>query len=263
MAGFQKYVIMHALKKPAPNRISLGDASLDAKAVLVGFNSPTSIEYRILGTTTHAFIASYLSEERERTDCAIPFNSSKGMYLTIRYWYRGVELKYNSSIHYIWSMVTYEAWRIDIKNRFRQIYYNRSLKIRSDRTEILQVIVDEHLRRRSQDGAAALAEVRIDRLEVAQLLYGDGIWGHPRHPEILARLDLIIDSLVDSGDLSADQSRLIVKGKAIASIASRVEEDRRHKDQVEYNNSIKWLTLLLLIAAVAQVLVAYFNNSSN
>jgi hypothetical protein len=263
MSRIQRYAIQHALKKPAPKWISSGDANLDAKAVLVGFSGPGSIDYRVVGMTKNAFVASYLEAGGERRDCEIPFTFCKGMHLTIRYWYRGVELKYHNSFHYLWSMVSYEAWRKELQNRFRQFYYNRSLKVRSDRTEILQIIVDEHLRRRSREGAAVLGEIRIDRLEVAQLLYGDGIWGHPQHGEITARLDLIIDSLVEAGDLGADQSRLIVKGRAIASIASRVEEDRRHRDQVGYNTSIKWLTVGLLIAAFAQVLVAYFNSSSN
>lgn len=262
MSDFKKYVIKHALRKPAPETISPGDPNLDAKAVFIGFTGPNSIDYRILEIEDNAYIAEYLDKAGERRDCAIPLNLSKGMSLTIRYWYRSVEMTYNSALHYSWSMLTREAFRIEFINKLRQFYYNKSLKIRNDRTEVLQAVVDEHLRRRSREGAAVFGEVRIDRLDVVQLLYGYALWGHPHHADIIARLDLIIDSLIDSGDLKADHSKVIVTGKAITSISTRVEEDRRHKDQVAYNKAIQWLTFGLLIAAIAQVLVAYFNNSA-
>lgn len=259
--GFlQRYVIEHALKKPAPLWISMGASNLDAKAVLVGFKGPLAIEYRIEAVSLHGYTASYLERGHERCECVIPFRLSNGMNLTIRYWYRGVELKFHNVYTYVWGMVTCEAWRREIRNKFQQVYYNRSLKIRDDRAEILQIIVDEHLRRRSRENAPLFEEIRIDRMEVAQLVYGERIWSHPRHSEILVRLDLIIDSLVDDGDLSAEHSRLLVKGRSIASISSRIEDDRRHKDQVAYNKSIKWLTFGLFIAAVAQVFVAFFNK---
>ncbi len=260
MDWLQRCVIRHALKKPTPERISLSDDKIDAKSVLVGFSGPGSIEYRIVGIERNEFRAYHFGKNSDPLECSIPFNKINGMHLTIRYWYRGEEMKYQSFYRYLWGMVSFEAWRSYVINRFRQIHYNRSLKIRGDRTEVLQVIVDEHLRRRSREGAPVLGEIRIDRWEVLQLVYGEGIWGHPRRAEILARLDLILDSLVDSGDLTCDQSRLIVKGKSVASLSSRVEEDRKHRDQIGYNKAIKWLTGGLLITAIAQVLVAYIKS---
>jgi hypothetical protein len=260
MSWFQRYVIRHALKKPTPERISSSDDRIDAKSVLVGFSGPGSIEYRVVGIGKNEFRAYHFEKNGDPLECAIPFSRVNGMHLTIRYFYRGDEIKYQSASRYIWGMMSFEAWRNRVVNKFRQIHYNRSLKIRGDRTEVLQVIVDDHLRRRSREGAPVLGEIRIDRWEVLQLVYGTGIWGHPRRAEISARLDLIVDSLVDSGDLTADQSRLIVKGKSVASLSSRVEEDRKHRDQIGYNKAIKWLTGGLLITAIAQVLVAYIKS---
>gem|GEM_PF-4875947 len=256
MSWFQRCVIRHALKKPRPELISSSDDKIDAKSVLVGFSGPGSIEYRIVGIEGNGFQARRVGKNIDPLECVIPFNRTNAMHLTIRYWYRGEEMQYQSFYRYFWGMVSFEAWRSYVINKFRQIHYNRSLKIRSDRTEVLQAIVDEHLRRRSRESAPVLGDIRIDRWEVLQLVYGEGIWGHPQRAEISARLDLILDSLVDSGDLTCDQSRFIVKGKSVASLSSRVEEDRKHRDQVGHNNAIKWLTLGLLFTGLAQVWVA-------
>jgi hypothetical protein len=256
---FQRQAIRHALKKPAAERFSPGDKNLDAKVVLVGFATANTPEYRLIKIEDNCYSAFAIGSPPENGNCSIPFSASKDMSLTIRHWYRNVEITYKGWFDYFLGTATLIGWRTELFNFISQKNYNRSLKIRDDETEILQAIVDEHLRRRSRDGAPILEQVRIDRFEVVQLVYGEKIWGYPNYEEIAARLDLIIDSLLESKDLEADGHRLIVKGKAVASISSRIQEDRKHRDQRAYNNAIKWLTFGLLLTSLAQVIVAWLN----
>jgi hypothetical protein len=144
--------------------------------------------------------------------------------------------------------------------RLKQSRYNKSLRVRDDRTEILQVVVDEHLRRRSINGAPILGNVEIDKFDVFQLLYGERVWGHPRNDELFARLDLMVDSLIVSGDLREENSRIIVSGRSLETLTSNVAEDRKHRDQVGYNKAIKWLTFGLLVTAIAQVVLAFLKS---
>lgn len=257
MGMLQKFAIWHALKKPAGATIVLGDGENDVEAVFVGFGNGPMREYRLLQAEDKGYVASHLFSNSERFDCCLTYSFCKGLKLNIRHWSGSVEIDYMSASKYLWGTFSLLGKRAALIERFKQSRYDRSLRVRDDRTEILQLVVDEHLRRRSKEGAPVLGTVKIDKMEVFQLLYGERVWGHPRSEELFARLDLIVDSLIVSGDLREEDHRLIVSGKSVETISSNVAEDRKHRDQVGYNNAIKWLTVGLLVTAIAQVWVAY------
>jgi hypothetical protein len=255
-----KMAVRHALLKPAPRLISSADGNLDVKVVVASFAKEWRADFRITGLHQRGFLAVTVGKDNERYDCVIPFSRCRGISLRFRFWYRNTEAFYDGVLAYIWGMVSFEAARAELRRSRHQKNYNRSLKIREDRTDVLQEIVDEHLRRVSRDGAPILQDTRIDRLEVAALLYGEELWGHPKHNEIISRLDLVIDSLVESGELKSEQNRVIVQGKAVTTIASRIEEDRKHKDQVQYNASIKFLTFGLLFVSAVQAAITWYKS---
>lgn len=260
MLWLKKIAVRHALLKPAPQWVSSSDPKLDAKAVLASFQKDFRPEYRVIGLEPQGFSAVTVGQSDERYRCSIPYSRSTDIKLKFRHWFRHTEAVYDTPLSYFWGVFSFEALRAEIRSTLRQASYNRSLKLREDRTDVLQAIVDEHLRRRSRSNAPVFEEVRIDRLEVANLLYGAELWGHPKHTEILARLDLVIDSLIDSNDLSSHQSRVTVNGKAVATIAARIEEDRRHRDQVNYNSAITRLTFGLLSVSAIQLVVTWIKG---
>ncbi|WP_147335608.1 hypothetical protein [Pseudotabrizicola alkalilacus] len=257
---FNRCAVKHALKKPANDWISSTDKDLDVKAVLVSFSNDKQNEYRITEVNEKFYSALRIYEPSARYQCSIPFKLTNGTHLMIRHWYHDTEIRYGSALEYFWGTFSFFHLRHDLIMRFQKQKFIRSLKLRENRHDVLQALVDEHIRRGSKEVAPAFDQVRIDRLDVVSLLYTDNVWEHPKISEIITKLDLVIDSLIASGDLDQHQDQLTVKGKSIASIASHIEDDRRHNDQLSYNKWIRNLTLVIACATMAQALVAFSSS---
>lgn len=261
---FQKAVIRHALTKIPPNEFSLSDGKADYKAVSVYFSPNLKPQYRILEIGDNYMTARCVDDQNWRHDCCIHFSATKGLKIKVRHWYHSIDTTYNGVLDYIWGTITFHSRRTELWSVLRQRIYNRSLKIRDDSTEVLQLIVDEHLRRKSREGAPIMEDIRFRRFEMAELVYGIDIWGHPKRNGISARLDLIIDSLIASKDLRTENHFVSVSGQAVATISMRAADDRKHRDQVRYNRAIIGLTFALVVVGtmqlVATFLSAYFNH---
>ena len=84
------------------------------------------------------------------------------------------------------------------------------------------------------------------------------VWVHPKQSLFLAEFKFVLDSLIESGDLSkhADVNYKL-EAKALHTISQYAEDEARHRDFERHNKSIFWLTLLLALAAASQAIIAF------
>ncbi len=75
---------------------------------------------------------------------------------------------------------------------------------------------------------------------------------HPSAYEQQNRLELYLDSLVESGDLRKVNREYVVTGKAISTIEKYEEEERRHTEAVKLQKRMVLLTILIAFVAIVQ-----------
>ncbi|EKF9846949.1 hypothetical protein O1D35_003649 [Vibrio cholerae] len=93
----------------------------------------------------------------------------------------------------------------------------------------------------------------IDLFELMTKLYSIRWVTHPSGDELERKLQLYLDSLVKSGDLTeCDNLSYKVNGNALITIERYEEEERRHIEAVKLQKKMVFLTVVLAIIAVVQ-----------
>ena len=69
------------------------------------------------------------------------------------------------------------------------------------------------------------------------------------------KLELYLDSLAETGELSKVSNEYVVTGKAIVTIENYEGAERRHRDNIKAQRRKFYLTFILVIFALVQVVV--------
>ena len=70
---------------------------------------------------------------------------------------------------------------------------------------------------------------------------------HPSFDILHKKLDLYLESLVESGELKKVNDEFVVTGNAISTIEKYEEEERRHTEAVKLQRKMFWLTIIAVI----------------
>ena len=92
----------------------------------------------------------------------------------------------------------------------------------------------------------------IDTLDLMSKLYSNRWILHPKGREVEKKLELYLDSLVETGELNKINTEYVVNGKAIVTIENYEEAERRHLDNIRSQRRMIYLTILLAIFALVQ-----------
>ena len=97
-------------------------------------------------------------------------------------------------------------------------------------------------------------EYGIDSLELMRKIHGHRISKHQDFDTAHAWLELILKSLIETGDIEKTESGYVVTGKSLTTIAQYEEENRRNKTQTRLNVILVFLTAIIAFATVFQTL---------
>ena len=88
--------------------------------------------------------------------------------------------------------------------------------------------------------------------EIISKMYGSRIFKHQHQNQFSAHLELLLESLVESGDVIKTNPNELYKatGKALSTIAHYEEENRRHRQQMRMNFLMVILTTVIAISSV-------------
>ncbi len=136
-----------------------------------------------------------------------------------------------------------------MSNFVKQRVFNITTKFQHDRIEVLNRLVQ-----------LDLAHGEYGRREFSEIwdfgeFYGERAYGHPDYEVESRRFQLIVSSLVETGELEQADDRFKVTGKALTTIAKHETEERRHRDHKIHNLFIFLLTLVLAVTSVVSVTV--------
>lgn len=124
-----------------------------------------------------------------------------------------------------------------------QYFFNKTKLVTKKRMELLQFMMSDQLDRGHQG---------IVVIDLMTKLYSIKWVVHPSADEQQSKLELYLDSLVNSGELRKVNTEYVVTGKAISTIEKYEEEERRHTEAVKLQKKMVSLTILIAFVAIVQ-----------
>ncbi|MCG7981064.1 MAG: hypothetical protein G8D81_13260 [gamma proteobacterium symbiont of Clathrolucina costata] len=124
-----------------------------------------------------------------------------------------------------------------------QYFFIKKKLVTKQRMELLQYLVAHHY----ESGGGGLGVI-----ELMSQLYSIRWISHPDSESQQRKVELYLASLVDSGELEKNGTSYRVKGKAISTIESFEEEERRHTDNVRLQRKAIWVSVILAVFALIQ-----------
>ncbi len=166
----------------------------------------------------------------------------------ITHYYGLSEITFDSIYDFSWNHISkYVYIKIHLCNYIEskyQSFFNKRKLITKKRMELLRFMMDDQLSREHDS---------IDLFELMTKLYSIRWVTHPSGDELERKLQLYLDSLVKSGDLTeCDNLSYKVNGNALITIERYEEEERRHIEAVKLQKKMVFLTVVLAIIAVVQ-----------
>jgi len=102
-------------------------------------------------------------------------------------------------------------------------------------------------------------DVRVPHsLDVAGSLLGNDWTDKLDAFDRLDQIEVMLDALVDLGELRKNGIGYEVTGKGIAALSQYEEEERKHRESMSLQKGIRWLTVVMAVAALLQARVVKF-----
>lgn len=162
----------------------------------------------------------------------------KGTIIKITHYYKGTILEYDSAISFFWARVTQRHKLIYRKENIAQIIFNSKKLLRADRIQVLEYI----LGKTKEDH-----KYSVSALSLATELYSKRWFRHPERSEIQNQYNLILESLVSTGDLHKENQAYKLKPKALDTISEYELNQQRHFDNQNNEKKTRVLTGAIII----------------
>ncbi len=124
-----------------------------------------------------------------------------------------------------------------------QYFFNKKKLVTKKKMDLLIIMMDDQLDR-THDGVTAL--------DLMRKIYSMRLFLHPFWESQHKKIELNLDSLVDSGELKKVGNEYVVTGRAISTIEKYEEEERRHVEAVKLQKKMFWLTLVGVAFTIVQ-----------
>lgn len=177
----------------------------------------------------------------------LPVHEIKNYQLRITHYYGLAEIVYTNILNFAWHRIS--GWvyaKVHYKQqayKLSQFAFNRKKLLTKKRIELIQFMIEDQIQRDHKG---------ISTLDLMTKLYSLHWVLHPDSKYQEEKLELYLDSLVNSGDLERVNGEYVVQGKAINTLEAYQEEERRHRESVRIQRRIVALTLFIAIFALVQ-----------
>lgn len=132
-----------------------------------------------------------------------------------------------------------------LRERVLQGTYQIITPIRAERLDVLAAILDTRLN--DNDYNYIMEEDTISSEQIMVKMFGERVLRHREGGRISSRIDLILDSLVESGDVERMGDHTFrPRGQAITTVSQAATDDRRHR-------AITRLTAALVVVGILGV----------
>jgi hypothetical protein len=242
-----RVAINRCLAHPAPS----GRFSIDENKIFRAFGFIVEDDhsiFRVSEKCEHGYTGFYILSETERTQACLPYYSSQSLKIDIRTWDYGTYYQYSNAVDFLLSICSLRPVRRKLRERIRQSIYNVSARFRHTRIDLLRRMIEADI---SHDNA--YGRKTFDSIFFFGDVYGLLAFGHPDQQKELRKFELLLDSLVSSGDLEKSEGRYRLTGQALETISKYEAEERRHADNKLHNWLIFVLTAVIAGSTAYQV----------
>lgn len=253
-----------ALRKPAPERIPLSDRQrTSARDYFLVYLDDGEVRWRFLVRGANKFGVDGLWYEDDATQgvpTSIPTSNISDYRPRITQYFGEMEIAYDSYAEF----VLYQIFRLPnifrVRRRIARFFFQRRHLIREDRIRVLQLLVDETIREANEE-IHGRGFVWFSAPAIMYRLYGPYYDLHPQFEELRRYYRVLLDSLVESGDLVNELASYRISARSMMTLANYAEDDRRHRDQVRQQGILGVLTFALVAVGAAQAILAYLGLS--
>lgn len=177
----------------------------------------------------------------------LPISDMKSGTLNITHYYGLSEVRYDSIYDVAWQYVTKIIYLKIHIYRFidstSQYFFNKRKLVTKNRMDLLRLMMDDQLDR-THDG--------ITSLDLMTKIYSMRLFLHPSWELQHKKMDIYLEALVLSGEISKINDQYVVTGNAINTIEKYEEDERRHTEAVKQQKAMLWLTIIAVIFAIVQ-----------
>ncbi|MFT6954663.1 MAG: hypothetical protein ACJAY1_001783 [Glaciecola sp.] len=185
--------------------------------------------------------------EKYANDCSLSIDDLNHGKLRITHYHGLSEIVYSNiydyAFNYFSQLVYVKIGLYKYISSAYQYFFNKRKLVTKKRMELLQFMINDQLDR-IHNG--------IGVLDLMTKLYSINWVVHPSADEQESKLELYLDSLVESGELEKVNNEYVVTGKSISTIEKYEEEERRHVEAVKLQKKMVSLTILLAFVAIVQ-----------
>ena len=245
-----RFALKRAAKKPAPDRIPLSGPRTRGLDCYTVFISGEEEAWSILldQVCRNGLVGRWWNGERFEHSCCIPWSQLKGATYKFSHYVGPYEFRHSTPQSFLASELlnTYRFWIL--RNQIEQFFFNRRRLARAERMTALKLILERTLANHNYQTSAVafLTELHSDRWVF-----------HPDKEQHRSYCTLLLDSLVESGDLKKVEISYRLSPKALLTIASYEEEDRRHRDSLRQQRALSWLTFALFAVGAIQLVLGW------
>jgi len=259
----KKLAIHRALRKKSPRRITYsqeGTHKIDCFTTFLRNESENDLDMIVDDMDDTKIRGFQLEGQSYSQEKELEISELYKCDLTIIHYLRHAQTKYDSALDFWYGQVTLLPQRFLIKQSIIQWFRVKTTRFRHDRMDVLKTLVQKNLECARGEGMFAEHGEAQSYLGLFESMYGTEVFAHPKHDKELKRFRFILDSLVEGGELSQNNGRYELKGRALSTIADYEEAERRHSDSVRQNRRLVWLTLLIAVATLLQAYSAFFKS---
>lgn len=183
-------------------------------------------------------------DDKPRADASLPNAQIAKLPFEIIHHYREFKLTTKSPALFILQRFLGYPFLTAWKHRVAQFLFNRRRLARQDRITVLRYIFDRTVEN---------SNYRTSSLDLPSNIYGMRFWGRDDHDSHLSYYQIVLDSLLESGDLRTVGQGYALSPKAVATLDAHETQQERHQDNVGIQRKIAVITVVLAVLAAAQM----------
>lgn len=165
--------------------------------------------------------------------------------------YHGIRIKYVSEAEFLLIDWWYPLF-VRLREWLFQSTYQLTTRTRAERLDVLAAILDKRLNDNSFE--YILENDTVTSEEVMVRMFGRRVLNHSDGGRISSRIDLILKSLVESGDVEqVNDHRFRPRGQAITTVSQAATDDRRHRTTTRLTVALVVLTAALVVTGLLAI----------
>ena len=239
-----------ALRRPMPERLTYGDKRNNNYQVRLGDRDEDFVfsPKKLLPEGLEGWC--YI-DGKSGTDASLPNIQIPKLKFNIVHHYKELTIATASPALFITQRLVrypfFTAWL----HRIAQFLFNRRRLARQDRIAILRYIFDRTIEK---------PDYRTSSLDLPSRIYGMRFWGRDDHDSHLSYYRIVLDSLLESGDLRKVEHGYALSPKAVATLDAHETQQERHSDNIRIQRTIAAITVVLAILSAAQVVTTVWQE---